>query len=245
MTNTTNMSMVKMYANQLLKLPPVKTEYSPMIVSHPFTNSGILGMPMDDDYKFINIVDSADGLKLWQEQVKSQIMSAKNVMEICYMMNSAYLLTFLDSVKEHLSRHDYAHALSYSWVKEESPNKDPNVSKTKLIKMFKMADKDMLMSDSEREVYDDMPSSVRVYRGVGRGKGAGSPNALSWTLSRDKAEWFAHRYGDGRVYSATIDKKHVLAYFGDSGESEVVVDYKYLQDVTEISMDEEYMVSDK
>ena len=61
------MSMVKMYANQLLKLPPVKTEYSPMIVSHPFTNSGILGMPMDDDYKFINIVDSADDLKLWQE----------------------------------------------------------------------------------------------------------------------------------------------------------------------------------
>lgn len=53
---------------------------------------------------------------------------------------------------------------------------------------------------------------------------------LSWTLSRDKAIWFAHRLGYGVMRSlpfiaeATIQKKDCFAYFSDRDEQEVVID---------------------
>ena len=50
---------------------------------------------------------------------------------------------------------------------------------------------------------------------------------MSWTLSRQKAEWFARRfplYGEPIVYTATVAAEHALGYFIGRGESEVVVD---------------------
>ena len=62
--------------------------------------------------------------------------------------------------------------------------------------------------------------------------------ALSWTLDRDKAQWFAHRFGEnGTVYEAQITKQHIYAFLNSRGESEVIVDPRGLQDITE-SQDE-------
>ena len=59
--------------------------------------------------------------------------------------------------------------------------------------------------------------------------------ALSWTLDRQTAEWFAHRFGEnGTVYEAQIDKKHIYAYFSGRNESEVIVDPSYLTNITEV-----------
>lgn len=49
--------------------------------------------------------------------------------------------------------------------------------------------------------------------------------ALSWTLDRNTAEWFAHRFGkDGTVYTARIKRDDIYAYFSGRKESEVIVD---------------------
>lgn len=58
--------------------------------------------------------------------------------------------------------------------------------------------------------------------------------ALSWTLDRDTAEWFAHRFGEsGTVYEAQIQKKHIYAFFSGRNESEVIVDPKHLTEITQ------------
>ena len=58
--------------------------------------------------------------------------------------------------------------------------------------------------------------------------------ALSWTLNRETAEWFAHRFGeDGTVYEAQINKKHICALFTGRNESEVIVNPNYLEDIRE------------
>lgn len=69
--------------------------------------------------------------------------------------------------------------------------------------------------------------------------------ALSWTLDRSIAEWFATRFDeDGTVYQAQIDKSHIYAYFDGRNESEVIVDPKYLMDITESeSMDNSFDIS--
>ena len=76
-----------------------------------------------------------------------------------------------------------------------------------------------------------------MYRGV-TSHNADNLKALSWTLDRNKAAWFAHRFGeDGTVYEAQIPKQHIWALLNSRGESEVIVDPRELQDITE-SQDE-------
>ena len=49
---------------------------------------------------------------------------------------------------------------------------------------------------------------------------------------------------DGTVYQARIDKPHIYAYFDGRNESEVIVDPKYLMDITESeSMDNSFDIT--
>ena len=63
-----------------------------------------------------------------------------------------------------------------------------------------------------------------MYRGINK---HGSVEALSWTLDKEQAEWFANRFEmfgiTGTVYQANINKEYVLAYF--SREQEAVIDF--------------------
>ena len=65
-------------------------------------------------------------------------------------------------------------------------------------------------------------------------------NALSWTLSRDVAEWFANRqrflYGQtGHIYKATISADKVIAFENDRHEYEII-QYRNVKNVEEIPM---------
>ena len=60
---------------------------------------------------------------------------------------------------------------------------------------------------------------------------------MSWTLSREKAEWFAGRfpqYGEPVVYSATVRAEEALGYFTGRGESELVVDPETLRALRDV-----------
>jgi uncharacterized protein len=65
---------------------------------------------------------------------------------------------------------------------------------------------------------------LSVYRGVA---GKRHRRGLSWTLSLDRARWFARRYGhwfgNPLVYEATVDARDVLAFIVDRNEQQVVV----------------------
>jgi hypothetical protein len=65
---------------------------------------------------------------------------------------------------------------------------------------------------------------LNVYRGVA---GKSHRRGLSWTLSIDRARWFARRYarwfGNPLVYEATVDARDVLAFIVDRDERQVVV----------------------
>ncbi len=92
---------------------------------------------------------------------------------------------------------------------------------------------------------EKLPEAVRhldsftVYRA-----GLESPDkakySLSWTLSRDVAEWFANRqkflYGQlGHIYKATIAAEKVIAF--DNGRNEFeIIQYRNVKNVEEIPM---------
>jgi hypothetical protein len=84
-----------------------------------------------------------------------------------------------------------------------------------------------VMEPAERELFDALPDRLTVYRGYSI---AGNEHGYSWTLDRNKAEWFARRYAgsseaDGVfVASVEVNKNEVLAYFTGRNEAEIVLD---------------------
>lgn len=165
--------------------------------------------------------------------MRQQIHNAETPYQIYSLINSPYALTFLRFSQPYLSKEDFSSILVDAWMKSEYANRDANVSKERLVSMFKQADRAKLMSDMERTQLDALADPVTVYRGV-TAYNAENIRALSWTLDYDIAVWFAHRFGeDGMVYQAQIKKEHIFALLTGRNESEVVLDPKYLEDIVQ------------
>ena len=227
----TNLQMVKQLAKGMLNIPILKTEYSPMIVSLPFTNCGIVNLIEGEDFIQLDITKSKKSLSKWQAMVEKLIDEARSVYDIYYLVNEAYRILFFHNISKFLSKEDFSSMLGSVWVSSEYANNDTNVSKKDMLAHFKNADKLALMSESEMETFDELDDCVVIYRGLATGN-KNNIKALSWTTSFGRAKWFAERWGDGGVvYSAEIDKKDIYAYFDRKNEDEVVIDYTKLKNI--------------
>ena len=223
----TNMKEVKCVAKWLLFTDVHTTEYSPMIVHHPFASSGFMMLPGTNE--ILDITASMESREKWRDYLGKKIDEAKTAYEIFLMLNKTYALTFIKYAKDGLSAAEFSEILADAWIKSEAPNMDVNVSKTELVGLFNQADKQSLMTEDEQKRFADLTETVTVYRGV-TSYNAKNVRALSWTLDRSKAEWFAHRFGeDGKVYQAQIKKADILAIFTSRNESEVVLNPRKLQ----------------
>lgn len=233
MRKETNMAGVKSVAKALLMLDIHLTDYSPVIVQHPFTSSGVVAAPTENGLAMLDITQGDENLSAWRGLMVKQIDQAKNAYHIYMMLNKSYALSFLSLAEPHLSQKDFSKILADAWIRSENPNMDKNFVKKSLVDMFKKADQSILMDGEEKDVFDSFDDTVTIYRGV-TSYNAKNIKALSWTTEYQTAEWFAHRFGEeGTVYEAQISKEHILAFFNGRNESEVIVDPKYLTDITE------------
>ena len=201
MPRETNLLRVKLVAHTLLDVQIQKTALSPVIVTHPFTNSGISALRNEDgSLAMVDLVNNTDDCARWRNA---------------------------------LSEKDLGQLLSTAWTQEECPNQDCNVSKRELVALFRSVPPESLMDEEERAAHQALEDTVTVYRGV-TPYNAKNIRALSWTLDRKTADWFAHRFGEeGTVYEAQIRKEHILALFTGRNESEVIVDPRHLDQIIE------------
>ena len=122
----TDMEKIRAVAKTLLHLDIRPTSLSPMVVSHPFTNSGFVGLRDEDGSVRIGaIMEDQEALARWRRQVEADIERAESPMGIAMMMNTPYLLTFIKYAKPYLSEPDLGHLLSAAWTMEEAPNRAP------------------------------------------------------------------------------------------------------------------------
>ena len=233
MRKETNMVGVRSVAKALLMLDIHLTDYSPVIVQHPFTASGIVAVPTENGLTMLDITQGDENLSAWRGLMVKQIDQARNAYHVYMMLNKPYALSFLSLAEPHLSQKDFSEILADAWIRSENPNMDKNFVKKNLVDMFKKADKSILMDGEEKEQFDSFEDTVTIYRSV-TSYNAKNIKALSWTTDYQTAEWFAHRFGeDGTVYQAQIGKEHILAFFNGRNESEVIVDPKHLTNITE------------
>jgi len=241
MQKQTNMEQVKDIAKMFLYMDIGKTKFSPIVVKHPFADSGITMVRTEaGDYEVVNLLKE-DDLDKWRRFVKQSIMETNTAFGLHMMITKPYALVFLHHISKYLSDKDYADILSSSWLMSENPNLDPNFNRKKLLALFQKADPCMLMNEDEYEKFRNLSDTVTIYRGV-TSYNVKNVKALSWTLDEKVAEWFAHRYGEeGTVYEAQISKEYIYAYFDGRSEAEVIVDPKYLKNITQRQMVDESM----
>lgn len=226
---------IKRLSKCFLYLEPEETQFSPMLVHHPFTSCGFVGLRDDaGDVQIGNILEKEDDRARWQKQLGKVIDDSRDVFEIYSRIEKPYALAFLKYATPFLSQKDFSLILGDAWLRSEQPNHDPNLSQKQLLKMFAVADPKILMEDVEQKRLSELDVVVTVYRGTHSDK-PNSERALSWTLNRDTAQWFANRYGkDGTLYEAKIEKEHIHALFLRREESEVILDPKYLTEVVQV-----------
>ena len=225
----TNLAALKTLAHTLLWFDIQPTKLSPLVVKHPFTDSGLVGIRNEDgSLSAGNLLDDPGTLHSWRENVRQQINEAETAAGLLLLVTKPYRC-----------EQDAALFLSYAWISTESPNDDPNLSKRSLLAMFRSIDPQMLMDEEERELFQSLDDVVTIYRGV-TSYNAQNVKALSWTLNREVAEWFAHRFGqDGTVYEAQVRKENIHAVFLGRNEEEVIVDPERLMGLSQLPEQEQ------
>ncbi len=164
-------------------------------------------------------------------------VSEDPVVNLFIYLTDVYYVQYLYFIKDLLSQKTFSECLSFCWTTPEFPNQHDT---SMLIDLFRKADKQFLMDDVELLALNDLPSVIKIYRGLQTPKA--KKRGLSWTLSLDRARWFANRWKKNcDVLSAEVTKEHVLAVFLGRNEQEVVVNPRGLRNICKVSQFENIM----
>lgn len=233
----TDMGLIKDVAISLLFQEVVPNDKIPFIVHHPFTNSRTVMVPVASNVVNVNedgslalpdiidIVDDAEGRSRWMNYMKDRIQDCREVWQILMMLNKPYYFAFIKFTHNYMSKKDLASVLAHAWVSVEYSNDDANLSPVDIIELMESVDKRDLMTKDDYESYESLPDNVTVYRGVTKFNENRCSESLSWTLDTDVAKFFANRFntGTGKIYSKTINKSDIVAYFNTRNEKEIII----------------------
>lgn len=229
MLEKTNMDAIKDIAKTLLYTDIHVDDTFDFLCHHPFfQTTATFDM---ETHKLLDLTKEKD-LEKARKMMEKQIDKATSYAHLFMMVQKPYYPALFKYSAQYLGEKDFADALAYTWTTTEFPNHDANVSLNEFLNMFKKANKEYLMNEECLDAYNALPDKITVYRGTCL---QSTTKAMSWTTDVNKARWFAERFGDnGKVYEAQINKKDIFAYFADSGEKEIVLNYKKLENIREI-----------
>lgn len=224
----TNLNEIRKMAKVFL-YQPIKTDknLSPKLcVYHPFLSSSIISISLS---KIVDVLDNQEALEKYRKRMENEINNS-DLHRIYALIRKPYRLSFIKYCEQYLSEKDLAELFANAWVSSENPNQDANCPISYLIKMFKKCNKRYLMQEKDYEIYQSLPDTFTIYRGVAVNR---NPKGLSWTQNLETAKWFAHRFDTnekkGYIQTAIAKKEDVLAYFNTRNEDELVYNSKKLE----------------
>ncbi len=144
---------------------------------------------------------------------------------ISYVFNyeRPYRLNALLEIEQFASMKERADLVRHVWMDSEWPSTNLSF----WVSLFKVSEPLLMMNKLEQKTLNRLPNMIDIYRGVGVNDGKPlrtKKHGLSWTLDKDKATWFAKRFGlEPYVFHANIDKRLVRALFLTRGEREVII----------------------
>lgn len=227
MKRAEQLNSAKNVAKVLLYTDMEETAYTPIVVLHPFFESAML---VDNKGPF-NALEETERYTEYLKHYSIFLEKCTDIAGLLRRVRKSYRLTYLKLLvsRKIITLQECGNLLASVWSSIEIINHDTNVSKSTVLNWIKHADKHVLMDVNEYKVYEALPNVITIYRGC---KNITDAHGISWTLSQETAKWFAERFSrNNKVYTAQIEKKHVIGYLADRGEQEVLVDYRYLQNI--------------
>lgn len=87
--------------------------------------------------------------------------------------------------------------------------------------------RESMMDEAEQKALVAMSEEITIFRGYNADEDdERHSTGFSWTIERERAEWFANRFASHRgtayVATGTVSKQDVLAHFLGRGEAEIV-----------------------
>lgn len=229
----TNLEQVKLIATAFLHMEIRKTTSSPVIVQHPFTSHGFIGLrdKQTGAIEVVNILEDNAAFEKYKAEMEERIDKIDSISDLNLMLTNPYKLVFLKMAAAHISAADMGRYLHANWSSIEFISQDVDVSKTEIVRLLKASDRQTLMNKKEHEKLKSLSDNVEIYRGVTEQNHA-QVKSLCWTLDIKQARFFANRFQTkGFVYRGTIRKADILAYFAGRSEEEIVVDFRRLTNV--------------
>jgi hypothetical protein len=155
-------------------------------------------------------------------QKKSDLIDAvlhRKYSRIIFLHERPYRLQAFLSMVNDLPDEKYWSLLASIWTDTE--NAWQNLEQWRELFNSDRPQRERLMDRDEILALSSLPDTVKIYRGCQKGI---NEDGISWTLKRDKAEWFATRLDkDGVVLEKEIQKKDIIAVFTNRNEFEVIV----------------------
>lgn len=231
MLNKTDIEQCKIVARMFLHLDiDTSSQFAPLIVSHPFIENPFT---MNENKEIVNILEDSNAFNIVIERYKDRIKKIDEYKDFLCLITKPYRLAFLKYTLPYIDRKDMSEYLIDAWVLDEYANNNTNVTTDELLEWFLFADKNYLMEESEIDVLNNLPDIVTIYRGV-TDYNKGNKKALSWTLSKKTAKWFATRFNEnGYIFEAKVNKGDILAYCNGRNEQEVIVDFNKIYELQE------------
>lgn len=215
-----------------------------MTISHPFINTPIGLVPVDDSVEeegkvYVGSPDSDFGRReavnlleeygenRYREFLMGLVKNFDTPINFFTMLQRPYRFTFLRYVHKYLSDDDLGECLGFAWTSSGKANLESVISKKQLVRLFRRSTKETLMDEEELAVFKELPELVTVYHGV-TDEDADDLKVFSWKLSIEAVEEEDHE----GIYQAELPKDGVLAYFSD--EQEIVVDPDKLENIQQV-----------
>lgn len=227
----TNLNKIRSETMKFAKSIPIATNKFGL-VDHPFTVTSNTIIPNENNTNELYTLDltNKNDVVKWFKFLEKEI-NKMNLLSIYDFVSDKYKLTWLKFCKNYLSSKDFAEYFADVWISAENPNGDPNVPISTLISWFKEYPNEHLMVENDLEHFKKIPDSLILYRGVGKNR---NPYGLSYTASKEKAEWFQNRYSKDECFmiSLNVKKEDILVYFNTRNEDEYIVDIeKYKNEI--------------
>jgi len=159
----------------------------------------------------------------YQYEVKKKMVKEaldnKKYKSYVWLHERPYRLQAFGDIQEFLSNQEYWSLLASIWTDTE--NAWAHLDLWREFFSSDRANREWLMDWDEQMAYEGLGETVTVYRGYQPGL---NKDGISWTVNREKAEWFATRFGKkGKVLEKQVSKRDIIAVFTGRNEYEVVI----------------------
>jgi hypothetical protein len=187
----------------------------------PYLEDGVLGPQLRHPLVYAVPLWTKAHANYMYEQKKQDLEKAiaeKKYSQIVFLHERPYRLDAFVQITKDLPDDKYWSLLASIWTDTE--NGWQNLPTWRALFWSKRPGRSHLMDADEHSTLQNLPDTVEIYRGCEKGV---NEDGISWTLNRDKAEFFANRFTkQGIVLTKQINKSDIIAVFNGRGEAEVI-----------------------